>query len=363
MKEKKYLLKNLYIYLSWNCNLSCKHCWVNYKNEQTINKVISYEIIEKSILESIKLGLKNVKISGGEPLLYKKILKKIITLNTENNIFTSIETNGLLLDEDFTQFCVDKKVLICLSLDSTDEKTHNIQRNNSIAFNSTINALNLLDKYDVPYNVTMSTFTASDSEILKMKDLLSSHKARGLKINIIVKEGNAVDNYYFITDSVFSVSAKRMLEIYQTHCIRNDGIPTYIMVPYPYSGFFKRLSNKYNNCDYVYTGCNPLSLLSILPNGDVCLCADGHRNDMFLFGNVINDKIENIWNYSKNLINFRNQILYQLDGICRDCLAKNICYGGCRVVAYSQFGKVNAPHPICQELENEGLFFLKKRNG
>ena len=74
------------------CNLNCPYCDTKYalgKNAEY--KSMSAIEIYKYI---VKTGIKNVTLTGGEPLAQKDIEKLIKLLSTDKNIHVEIETNG-----------------------------------------------------------------------------------------------------------------------------------------------------------------------------------------------------------------------------------------------------------------------------
>ena len=73
------------------CNLNCKYCDTKWANEQ---ETPSQPMTEKEILDYVlSTGVKNVTLTGGEPLLREGI-ENVITVLAENNLNIEIETNG-----------------------------------------------------------------------------------------------------------------------------------------------------------------------------------------------------------------------------------------------------------------------------
>ncbi len=84
------------------CNLSCSYCdtkWANLPNVSCTD--MSPEEICRMILGS---GIKNVTLTGGEPLLQSDI-SGLIEILTENGLSVEIETNGSILLLPFTKLC------------------------------------------------------------------------------------------------------------------------------------------------------------------------------------------------------------------------------------------------------------------
>ncbi len=81
------------------CNLSCSYCdtmWANAKDcpyeEMTPEEIYEY------ILES---GVKNVTLTGGEPLIHDNIYELVCLLSENKDIRVEIETNGSIDIEKF----------------------------------------------------------------------------------------------------------------------------------------------------------------------------------------------------------------------------------------------------------------------
>lgn len=74
------------------CNLSCRYCDTRWANKQDV----IYEIFdEKALYQMIKKsGIKNVTLTGGEPLLQKDIRELLRMFRNDRELLVEIETNG-----------------------------------------------------------------------------------------------------------------------------------------------------------------------------------------------------------------------------------------------------------------------------
>ncbi|MDO5560331.1 MAG: radical SAM protein [Oscillospiraceae bacterium] len=99
------------------CNLRCRYCYEKKLN--TVPGSLSDETAQKTIeFINARNNAERVYLFGGEPLLYKDVVKKLVSgINAKSYIIT---TNGMLLDEDFIKWCVRNKVIINLSHDGMD---------------------------------------------------------------------------------------------------------------------------------------------------------------------------------------------------------------------------------------------------
>ncbi|QUH29759.1 nucleotidyltransferase family protein [Vallitalea guaymasensis] len=112
---------------------------------------------------------------------------------------------------------------------------------------------------------------------------------------------------------------------------------------------------------YVYKDSEDIFVLNqtkLLPSGDLGLCAEANRTSDLIFGNLFHDDIVDVWKNSDTLKEIRTLIPDKLEGVCGNCLVKNICKGSCRTIALSSFGSINSANPICQKLYDENKFHL-----
>ncbi|MFC2062012.1 radical SAM protein, partial [Elusimicrobiota bacterium] len=100
LAEKKDYLTTISIYLTEYCNLNCRHCWIDPKFTSTEKKScgIDFNDLKRVLKEAIPLGLKKVKLTGGEPFLNSYIIELMEWLH-KNEILINMETNGTLITE------------------------------------------------------------------------------------------------------------------------------------------------------------------------------------------------------------------------------------------------------------------------
>lgn len=91
MKKGEFFPAFHFISVTDDCNLSCQGCWVTGKKN---NARMSPEMLDKIINQSKEKGSYFFGILGGEPLLYKPLLK---VFQKHNDCFFQLFTNGTLL--------------------------------------------------------------------------------------------------------------------------------------------------------------------------------------------------------------------------------------------------------------------------
>jgi MoaA/NifB/PqqE/SkfB family radical SAM enzyme len=119
-------LFHLRLLLTNRCNLKCPFC-VSHNREIDYSKEVSDEKYLLCIKDAINLGLKHLKIiGGGEALLRKNLLLKIIKIKKKNpQVFCDIHTNGTLFSDDLIKNFVDSKWgKIAISIEGPNAKTN-----------------------------------------------------------------------------------------------------------------------------------------------------------------------------------------------------------------------------------------------
>lgn len=108
-----------YLFTEWKCNVDCHYCWA-FNNKV---KGMTEETAIRSIDWLKDVGCRVIAIMGGEPLLRRDFILKVVDYGTNNGFFVYLPTNGILMNEDFIDKVGDRGVAaINLAVDSMDEK-------------------------------------------------------------------------------------------------------------------------------------------------------------------------------------------------------------------------------------------------
>ncbi|MBZ9572762.1 radical SAM protein [Patescibacteria group bacterium] len=120
-QEIKY--NSLSVFLGGGCNLNCSYCFVDKENLKKFPPNISK--LKKSIDFFLEHSLKQstINFTGGEPLVYWKVLRKLIEYleRKRKRIFIVVSTNGTLLDWEKFSFFQKNGVGLSISLDGPFE--------------------------------------------------------------------------------------------------------------------------------------------------------------------------------------------------------------------------------------------------
>lgn len=288
----------IFIELTRACNLRCTHC-LNSSGKKMKNQ-LNYDEIKKMINDLANCGLQEVRLTGGEPLLFKGIYE-IIKLCKENGLYVSIGTNGTLITKEVArklkEVGLDKAVV---SIDGNEENHDKIRGKNN--FNLALNGLMNLKEEGIKVRI--------NSVIMKsnMEDIIDfAKKVHTLEIPLFIRRfiesgrGEQLNNNMLTAEDYKYVKEKLNKEIesgeyVNGHYLRNDeGINPRIELPFEIKG------------------CKAgQRAIAIMPDGEIHLCGFLAGQGAKSVGNVrnISDWIK-FWDRLQKkdlLLNLRNHL-------------------------------------------------------
>ncbi|MED1203486.1 GTP 3',8-cyclase MoaA [Heyndrickxia acidicola] len=129
LDQLKRPLRDLRISVTDRCNFRCRYCMPeeifgsNYPFLQN-DKILSFDEIEKLSRMFVNLGVKKLRITGGEPLLRKNLPELIERLNKIEGVEDiGLTTNGSLLKKFSCDLFKAGLTRVTVSLDSLDEES------------------------------------------------------------------------------------------------------------------------------------------------------------------------------------------------------------------------------------------------
>ena len=191
------------------CNFKCLHCW-----QRAFKKIdSSYELSDEKLIEVIKealeLGVEEFEITGGgEPMMRKKVVLKMMEIIKKGGKFGNITTNGSLFDSESL-----KKIVkigwdrITFSLDGPDDESNDAVRGkgNFVKVMKVIKLLNRIKKETkkklptIKFNVVVTNKNYNKiEEMVKLAkkvncsiihfDSLTIHSNQGKKLKLNKKQ-------------------------------------------------------------------------------------------------------------------------------------------------------------------------------
>lgn len=148
-----------------SCNLACDYCYYSDKSAlygHAGPSAMSDEVLERFISEYIRSQSVNEVLfvwHGGEPLLrgipfYERVLKLQRKYAAGHHIDNCIQTNGVLINDDWSRFFHDNGILVGVSIDGPAD-VHDRYRRDHLhrpTFMRVIHGIDALNRHDVEWN-------------------------------------------------------------------------------------------------------------------------------------------------------------------------------------------------------------------
>lgn len=348
------ILGNIYLYLTQGCNQACRHCWLSPKFDEDGSKypVLTFDHIKVAIEEGKGLGLKSVKLTGGEPLLHPEFIN-IVKYLRENGLNVLLETNGLLLDnEDMIEAI--QHVDSSISLDGVNAETHDWMRGVSGSFDKLMENFEKLKFYGAFVQLIMTVMKRNVDQVEEM--ILNASNwgmVSSIKFNVLHPMGRGKNVH--LQDLTLDV--REILELGRR--VEENLSNKYnmsLIFDYPLSFSIPRIVKARRNCV-----CDILHIIGLIPGGYYALCGVGEFIPELVFGKI-EDGLKNVWENNQVLKDLRAGLPKKLEGICSRCKLSNLCLGSCVAQNYFNAKNLWAPFYLCEELYESGEFpayFLK----
>lgn len=237
--KRKIKLVTATIALTNKCNYSCKHCSVNsgkkLKNELNLSEI-------KRLLKKLKnLKVKNVELTGGEPLLKKELLA-IIKYAKILNFKVKILTNGSLLTKKRIENLEKAKLdAIALSLDGINYKTYNQLRPiTTDTFKKVIKNIKLVanSKIFTKINCVATKFNIKEiplivrfcdkNKIPELRICLFTKIGRGINLNEEINPNELINKLKNLKLKFTKVYTGLNYSKFKSKCMLKEEIPLYI---------------------------------------------------------------------------------------------------------------------------------------
>jgi GTP 3',8-cyclase len=120
-------LQDLRISVTDRCNFRCTYCMPREHFGSDFRflpqrELLSFEEIARVARELVALGVRKVRITGGEPLLRRELERLVAQLSCIDGIDLALTTNGTLLAEKAALLATAGLRRVTVSLDSLDER-------------------------------------------------------------------------------------------------------------------------------------------------------------------------------------------------------------------------------------------------
>ena len=317
------------------CNLRCKYCF--YADEMQNRQVASFGIMSPETLEKVvskafayASGPVTLAFQGGEPTLAGlDFFRQAVALARQYNtkklpVHFALQTNGMVLDDDWAAFFAQHRFLIGLSLDGIKD-THDLYRvdvQGLGTYKTVMRAAQILENHRVAYNI-LTVITAQTAA--KAGKIYGFYQKSGFRyqqyIPCLDPLGEARGQHpYSLTPEKYAYFLKTQFDCWYNDIIRGR---------FAYNRYFENLVGMLLGQPPESCGmsgrCSPQNVVEA--DGSVYPC-DFYVLDQYRLGNLNQQDFPEI-EARRAELGFI-QTSHKVEEPCRDCRWYPLCRGGCR---------------------------------
>lgn len=317
------------------CNLRCKYCFYHSiaENRTVANTgCLSLVLLEKLIREAFDnaQGSCTFAFQGGEPTLvglnyYRELIKLQDKYKRSGiHVNNTIQTNGMLIDDEWASFLKENNFLVGLSLDGP-AAVHDANRVHSSgkgSFNRVMKTVALFNRYAVEYNI-LSVITGKNSDnIEKIYNFLKKNRFKHLQFIVCLEplgqeRGTSV---YHLSIKRYETFLCNLFDLYMRDLLAGDYISIRQFDNYV------RMANAENPeaCNM----CGRCSIQLIVEGDGGIYPCDFYVYDEYRLGTIGADSLKDCIG-SKTAQTFIQDSMYIPDD-CKVCPHYALCRNGCR---------------------------------
>ncbi len=317
--------------LTYRCPLRCPYC-SNPINLQLMEKELSTEQWQRVFSEAADLGVVQLHLSGGEPVV-RKDLAALIRHARQCDLYTNLITGGTLLTEERLQEFRDNGLdHVQLSIQDTDRDTAELIAGVR-SYDKKLEAARLIKKLGLPLTLNVVVHRYNIEHVPELIALGAELGAQRLELANSQYYAWALEN----RNALLPTQAQRdeAARIAREARERYRGAMEIVFVQVDY------FTQEPKPC----MGGWARSYMCITPTGEVLPCHAAHIIPNLHFDSVQQQSLTTIWRESPALNAFRGDAWMQEP--CRSCPQKGKDFAGCRCQAFLLTGDAAATDPVC----------------
>ncbi|HEY5570232.1 MAG TPA: anaerobic sulfatase-maturation protein [Bacteroidales bacterium] len=326
------------------CNLNCSYCYYLEKDQLYPNRK-NYQMSDELLAKFTEMYIESQPSPdvlftwhGGETLLrdisfYKKTIQLQHRLGRGKRIQNALQTNGILLNDDWCRFFKDNEFLIGISIDGPEDIHDHYRKNKGDmgTFRQVMRGIELLQKHGVEFNTMGVIHDYNSKRPLEVYHFLKEIGSKYMQFSPIVERISVDQKLLSVNDpevgqpGSWNVIPKDFGSFYNTifdEWVLNDVGEYYIQL------FDSTLANMVGvppgACIYAEE-CGHATAMEF--NGDLYAC-DHFVFEGYKLGNIYKSSLIEMMLSSKQL-NFGLDKKRLLPGQCKECPFLKLCNGEC----------------------------------
>ncbi len=245
----------------------------------------------------------------------------------------SINSNGLLFNEDNLKFLKDYDIYLYISIDGATKEAYEKIRGLG-NYKLLLSKLKLLEKYNLKFSILFTLSSINFSEAQKMVSFAQKNGAETLCLIPVIPSGQAKKTGIWIDSSLVIKGMEKVAEEAEKLNYKIYALDCPFLKIFPLSNYL------------IIEACPSFEMIDISPAGDILIC------------DVLDVPLAEIRTKSlKEALNDLNnhpfyQKLKERTKVCSGCPEIDFCRAGCYARSYLCLGDISKPDPFCPRASN-----------
>jgi MoaA/NifB/PqqE/SkfB family radical SAM enzyme len=171
------------------CNIACAHCYT--LSSPAARGELPLELLTAALDDAVALGYRQLAVSGGEPLVYRR-LPELLAHAHELGMLTTVTTNGMLATPARWEPVAAHLDVAAVSIDGRPNE-HDTIRRRAGAFARTVENLAVLRASGVPFGFIFTLTQSNADSIEFVVRLAAEHGARSVQVHPLTLQGRALE--------------------------------------------------------------------------------------------------------------------------------------------------------------------------
>ena len=325
--------------ITGRCNYKCKHCFMSAPHAKYDE--MSLEDCIKVISKLNECGIRNIQITGGEPLAHPKFKEIIKELSKQGLHLTTLYTNGLLLKQDIYDLFKEYKQHPKIQISFDGIGFHDWLRGVENAEKYAIDAIKLCIKNNFECEVAMVVFKDNIDSLRETVKYLDELGVSNVRVSNVYNQGEwlpYVREHGLTINEVFDKYLEYIPQYLEDKLHLDISLGGLFNYNYRTKEVHSTFDNKCNpDNEDKYLLCKSIKQsFYITSTGLILPCASMMSTIVEEKAlNILNNDLKDIINssYIREIGNLKAKNFLENNEKCNKCKYKYECLGGCRARA------------------------------
>lgn len=337
---------------SSRCNLSCRYCFYLDKTQRPVMSDDTLKAFIRQHIDAQPGDDVQFAWQGGEPTLcgldfFRRVVELQQEFAGEKRIYNAFQTNGILLNDEWSRFFKEHGWLVGVSIDGPADlhDAFRVSRSGNPTHHNVINAIASLKAHGVEFNLLVVVNSLNSQHPQRLYRYLRELGTPFLQfIPLLEMNDHQQPDAFSVSAEAWGTFLCDVFDVWVREDIGKVFVQLFDSTLGVWNGFSSQMCSLSTTCGHAF---------ALESNGDVYQC-DHYVYPSFRLGNIHQTDISVI-NASAEAVAFGQYKQSSLPEACKTCSVQRLCNGDCPkhrdasgkstlCEGYREFFNYTAPH-------------------